>query len=35
MNKEIIAFGDAEIEKCKFHSSKEPININNIDDDKI
>ena len=28
MNKEIITFGGTEIEKCKFHYSKYPINKN-------
>ena len=35
MNKEIITFGDIEIEKCNFHYFKYSININNVDDDKI
>ena len=34
MNKEIIMFDDDEIEKCKFHYSKYPINISNGDIDK-
>ena len=35
MNKEIITFGDIEIEKHKFRYSKYPININNVGIDKI
>ena len=35
MNKEIITFSDTEIEKRKFHYSKYPINIKNVDVDKI
>ena len=35
MNKEIIMFDDDEIEKCKFHYSKYPINISNGDIDKM
>ena len=34
MNKEIITFGNIEIEKRKFHYFKYPININNVDIDK-
>ena len=35
MSKKIIAFVDTEIEKCKFHYYKYPININNEDINKI
>ena len=35
MNKEVITFGDNKTEKRKFRYSKYPININNIDIDKI
>ena len=35
MNKEIITFGDIEIEKNKFHCSKHRINIINVDVDRI
>ena len=35
MNKEVITFGDNKTEKCQFRYSKYPININNIDIDKI
>ena len=34
MAKEIITFGDIQIEKRKFHYSKYPIKINNVDVDK-
>ena len=34
MNKEILKFGDIEIEKHKFHYSKYPIKTNNVDIDK-
>ena len=30
-----ITFGDIEIENCKFHNSKDPINISNIGIEKI
>ena len=35
MNKEIITFGDIEIEKNNFHCSKHRINIINVDVDRI
>lgn len=35
MIKEIITFVDIKIEKRKFHHLKYPININNVDIDKI
>ena len=35
MNKEIIMFDENETEKRKFHYSKYPININNVDIDKM
>ena len=35
MKKEHVTFGDNEIEKCKFHYSKHPIKINNVDINKI
>ena len=35
MNKEIIMFDGDEIEKRKFHYSEYPININNVDIDKM
>ena len=35
MNKEISTFGHLQIEKRKFHYSKYPTDINNVDDDKI
>ena len=35
MNKEILTFGNTEIEKRKFHYSEYPININNADIDKM
>ena len=35
MNKEILAFCDIEIKNCKFHCSKYPTDINNVDIDKI
>ena len=35
MNKNIIKFGDTEIEKHKFLQHKSPISIKNIDIDKI
>ena len=35
MSKEIIAFGDIEIEKLKFHFSKYPIILKNVDVGKI
>ena len=34
MNKEMTTFGDSETEKCKFHYSKDPINISNVDIDE-
>ena len=34
MNKNVITFGDTEIEKQKFHHSKYPINISNVDFDR-
>ena len=34
MTKELITFGDIQIEKRKFHYSKYPIKINNVDVDK-
>ena len=35
MNKEIITYGDIEIENWKFHNSKNAILMNNVDIDKI
>ena len=35
MKKEIMMFGDTEIEKCKFLYSKYLINTNNVDIDKV
>ena len=35
MTKEHVTLGDNEIEKCKFHYSKHPIKINNVDINKI
>ena len=35
MNKDIITFSNTDIEKRKFHYSKYPINIKNVDVDKI
>ena len=35
MDKNVIKFGDTEIEKHKFHQRKSPISINNIDINKI
>ena len=35
MDKEIISFGDIEIEKCKFHYCEDPSDINNIDIAKL
>ena len=34
MNKNVITFGGTEIEKQKFHYSKYPINISNVDFDR-
>ena len=35
VNKEIITLGDTDFEKRKFHYSKYPINLNNVDLDKM
>ena len=35
MDKRITKFGDAEIEKYKFHQHKSPVSTNNIDINKI
>lgn len=35
MDKEIISFGDIEIEKSKFHYCEDPSDINNIDIAKL
>ena len=35
VSKEIITLGDTDFEKCKFHYSKYPINLNDVDLDKM